>query len=165
MSHYRRLYVPGATYFFTARLLDRRSDLLVREVGLLRTAVALTRKRWPFQIDAAVVLPEVVHMIWVMPADDADFSKRWRLLKSAFSRHVAPATDLPAGYAARGEKGIWQRRFWEHMIRDAADLDRHRRLIHSAPVQAGLVARPQDWPFSSVHRDGVVHDQRHALLA
>ncbi|WP_377508115.1 transposase [Octadecabacter sp. R77987] len=163
MSHYRRLYVPGATYFFTARLLDRRSDLLLREVGLLRNAVALTRKRWPFQIDAAAVLPDLVHMIWVMPADDADFSKRWRLLKSAFSRHVPPAANLPASYAARGEKGIWQRRFWEHMIRDAADLARHRRMIHAAPVTAGLVARPQDWPFSSVHRDGVTG--RHALLA
>ncbi len=153
MSQYRRLLVPGGTYFFTVRLEDRGSRLLTDRVDLLRAAVRLAQKRWPFVIEAAVVLPDHLHMIWTMPDVDTDFSKRWRMIKSTFSRHVDGPEQISPSKARRGEKGIWQRRFWEHLIRDDLDFEAHRAFALSAPVQAGLVARPQDWALSSVHRD------------
>ena len=153
MSHYRRLVVPGGTYFFTARLQDRGSRLLTDRVDLLRAAVRLAQKQWPFSIEVAVVLPDHLHMIWTLPDRDADFSKRWRLIKSTFSRHVDGPVEVSPSKARRGEKGIWQRRFWEHLIRDEVDFEAHRAFALTAPVQAGLVARPQDWALSSVHRD------------
>ncbi len=153
MSAYRRLSVPGGTYFFTVRLQDRASRLLVERVDLLRAAVRLCRHRWPFEIEAAVVLPDHLHMIWTLPCGDAGFSRRWRLIKATVSRHVPPPAMRSRSMAGRGEKGIWQRRFWEHLIRDEADLAAHRAYLLAAPVRAGLVARPQDWAFSSIHRD------------
>ena len=151
MSHYRRIRVAGGTYFFTVRLADRRSDLLTHKIDLLRNCVRLCKVRWPFDIDAAVVLPDHLHMIWTLPPGDKDFSKRWRLIKSTFSRHVdAPKTIRPS-LQKRGEKGIWQRRFWEHWIRDAADFAAHEAFLHASPVRAGLVAKPMDWKFSSAH--------------
>lgn len=150
MTNYIRRYVPGCTYFFTARLQNPASDLLVREVDLLRNATRLSMKRWPFEIAAAVVLPNQLHMIWVLPDGDADFSKRWRLIKSTFSRHIPAPIHVSLSQRRRGEKGIWQRRFWEHAIRDVNDYDRHMHVIATAPVQAGLVRKASDWPFSSV---------------
>jgi putative transposase len=151
MSNYRRLLVPGGTYFFTVRLQDQSSDLLVSRIDLLRDATRLCRKRWPFAIDAAVILPNTLHMIWTLPPGDAVYSKRWRLIKSSFSRHAPPPVHIPLGHQRRGEKGIWQRRFWEHLIRDEDDLERHMHLIRSAPIHAGLVRKPSDWPYSSLH--------------
>lgn len=152
MTNYTRRYVPGGTYFFTARLQDPASDLLVSQIDLLRDATRLCMKRWPFEIADAVILPGKLHMIWVLPDDDADFSKRWRLIKSTFSRHVpAPAYVAPS-LQERGEKGIWQRSFWEHLIRDANDYDRHMHVIAAAPVQAGLVKRSSDWPYGSLYK-------------
>lgn len=153
MSQYTRLVVPGGTYFFTVRLQDRHSRLLVNRVDVLRAAVRLAQKQWPFVIEVAVVLPDHLHMIWTMPDTDADFSKRWRLIKSTFSRHVQGPIDVSPSMARRGEKGIWQRRFWEHLIRDEVDFEAHRAFVLAAPVTAGLVAKPQDWAHSSVHRD------------
>ena len=150
MTNYIRRYVPGGTYFFTVRLQNPASDLLVREVELLRNATRLSMKRWPFEITAAVVLPNRLHMIWVLPDGDADFSKRWRLIKSTFSRHVPAPDYVSSSQRRRGEKGIWQRRFWEHAIRDLNDYDRHMHVVATAPVQAGLVHRASDWPFSSL---------------
>ena len=152
MSNYRRLLVPGGTYFFTVCLQDQRSDLLISHVDLLRDATRVCRKRWPFTIDAAVILPNKLHMIWTLPEGDADFSKRWRMIKSGFSRHAPAPTYIPPSHARRGDKGIWQRRFWDHLIRDDADLAMHAHMIRSAPVHAGLVRRPSDWPFCSLHR-------------
>ncbi|XDA96826.1 transposase [Sulfitobacter sp. LCG007] len=153
MPNYIRARAPGGSYFFTARLRDRGSDLLVREIGLLRRAVRETKARRPFEIDAIVVLPAAIHTIWTLPDGDADFSGRWSLLKGLVSRALPPAPDRSPSHLRRGEKGIWQRRFWEHLIRDARDLNDHLHLIHSAPVQAGLCARPEDWPWTSLHRD------------
>mmetsp|Transcript_22630 Transcript_22630/g.37069 ORF Transcript_22630/g.37069 Transcript_22630/m.37069 type:complete len:191 (+) Transcript_22630:3082-3654(+) len=152
MPRYTRSSCPDAAYFFTVRLADRTSDLLVREIDVLRQVTRQTRDRMPFVIDDIVVLPSVIHTIWTLPTGDAEFSLRWRMLKSLFSR--AMPTPVPcAGQRLRpGEKGIWQRRFWEHRIRDADDMAAHRHMIHSAPVQAGLVNRVCDWPWSSVHR-------------
>jgi putative transposase len=153
MSSYRRLKVPGGTWFFTHRLADRRSTALTDHVDLLRDAVALTRARWPFTIEAAVILPDHLHMIWTLPEGDDDFSARWRLIKTAFSAQLPAASVRTPRQIAKGEKGIWQRRFWEHLIRDAEDFARHRQMILESPVLAGLAPRPDAWRWSSVHRD------------
>lgn len=163
MSNYRRLHVPGGTYFFHLRLRDHRATTLTDNIDILRMAIRLTMTRWPFEIVDAVVLPNQMMVILRLPAGDADFSKRWRLIKSVFSRHVDGPDTLPASYARRGEKGIWQRRFWEHVIRDDADYRWHRSHVLLAPVREGLVSRPELWRFSSVHRDGVVVPARGAV--
>lgn len=153
MTNYRRRYVPGGTYFFTVRLQDPRSDLLIRRIDVLRDATKLCKKRWPFDIVGAVILPGKLHMIWTLPNGDAGFSKRWRLIKSTFSRHVPAPDYIAPNHQRRGEKGIWQRRFWEHVIRDDEDFALHMHLILAAPVHAGLVKRPTEWPHSSLqHR-------------
>ena len=153
MTCHQHPFVPSGTWFFSLRLADPRSDLLVREVGLLRHVVSLAMKRRPFVIEAAVVLPAQLHMIWTLPEGDTDYPARWRMIKSGFSAHMPTPQHLADRPDARGGKGIWQRRFWDYQIRDAADLARHRRMIVEAPVLAGLAARPQDWALSSVHRD------------
>lgn len=152
MSNYIRTKRPGATLFFTVRLADRNSNLLVQNIAKLRSSMRLTRTRYPFEITEVVVLPSVIHTIWTLPPDDADFSTRWRMLKSHFSRGLPAPENRDPVTARRGDKGIWQRRFWEHHLRDQEDIDAHRHMIFSAPVQAGLVARPQDWSYSSIHR-------------
>ncbi|MCV3273929.1 REP-associated tyrosine transposase [Roseobacter sinensis] len=153
MGNQIRSKTPGATFFFTARLADPRSSLLTDEVDLLRRAMRETVSRYPFSIDDIVVLPAAIHTIWTLPEDDADFSTRWSYLKSRFSRALPPPESRTATEILRKEKGIWQRRFWEHRIRSAHDLMLHRRLIHTAPVEAGLVERPTDWSWTSLHRD------------
>jgi putative transposase len=151
MSNYRCFPVPGSTYFFTVRLQDQRTELLVSHIQVLRDATRLCQKRWPFVIDAAVVLPNTLHMIWTLPVGDDDFSKRWRMIKSGFSRHVPAPAHIPESHRKRGAKGIWQRGFWEHLIRDDQDMAKHMHLIRSAPIHARLVKRPSDWPYCSLH--------------
>ena len=153
MSKYRRYLVPGGTYFFTACLEDRKSDLLVREIDRLRSATRVTMATLPFRIDAIVVLPAAIHTIWTLPEGDIDYSKRWRILKSHFSRGLQAPNHRSASKISHRNKGIWQRRFWEHLITDQADFDQHRRLILTAPVQANLVKSAGEWPYSSWHRD------------
>lgn len=152
MPRYRRPNAPGATVFFTVTLADRRSDLLVREVVRLREAVRVTRAERPFTIDAWVVLPDHLHCVWTLPEGDRDFPTRWRLIKSRFSRGLPPGR-LRDSHVARGERGVWQRRYWEHHIRDAADFSDHMRYCWTNPVKHGLVDDPEAWPFSSYHRD------------
>jgi len=153
MPNYRRALVPGGCWFFTVNLHNRKQTLLVDRIGALRDAVAGTRRKYPFEIDAFVVLPDHLHAIWTLPSGDADFSIRWRLIKSAFVRSL-PAQE-PCGIVrlARRERGIWQRRFWEHMIRNEADYARHVEYCYINPVKHGLVTRVSDWPHSSFHRD------------
>lgn len=153
MTQYMRHVVPGRTYFFTVQLRDHSSRLLLQQVDLLRTAVRLAQKQWPFAIDAAVILPDRLHMIWTMPDTDGDFSKRWRLIKSTFSRHIEAPVGENLSAARRQQKGIWQRRFCERLIHDEGDFEAYRAFALTAPVLAGLVAKPQDWAYSSVHRD------------
>ncbi len=155
MSRYQRPKIPGAMVFFTVALADRRSDLLVREVGMLRQAVRATRAERPFAIDAWVVLPDHMHCVWTLPEGDADFSVRWSIIKARFSRAMPPV-ERRRSHEARREHGIWQRRFWEHHIRDEADYRAHVRYCWINPVKHGLVERPEDWPYSSYHRDGGV---------
>ncbi len=151
MSDYRRPRAPGAAIFFTVALQDRASTVLCDQVQRLREAVAVTRFERPFGIEAWVVLPNHMHCIWTLPAGDSDFSTRWRLIKARFSRGLAPGR-LRDSHVARKERGIWQRRYWEHHIRDEADMAAHVRYCWMNPVKHGLVERPEDWPYSSVHR-------------
>jgi len=153
MSNYTRYRIPGGTYFFTTYLHDRRSCLLVENIEKLRHVTRQTMLRYPFEINAIAVLPAAIHTIWTLPPGDSDYSKRWRLLKSLFSRGLPAPPNCRASHIARGEKGLWQRRFWEHSIRDAADYAVYERFIHAAPVISGLVTDPNDWPFCSLHRN------------
>jgi putative transposase len=152
MPDYRRNRVAGGTYFFTVALADRRSDLLIREVTALRASVARVLALHPFRIDAWVVLPEHLHAVWTLPDCDADFSMRWMLIKRGFSARVAAGESRSASRRAKGERGIWQRRFWEHTVRDEADFSRHVDYVHFNPVKHGLVGMAKDWPFSSFRR-------------
>ena len=152
MSNYRRLTSSTGLYYFHARLSDPSEDLLVRHVAHLRTCVRMTRQTLPFDVVEAVVLPSEMHMIWRLHGADQDYSGRWRMLKSLFSRHLPAPRNLSPQQKARGEKGIWQRRFWEHCIRDQSDLIAHRDFMWRSPVACGLVARPTDWEHSSIHR-------------
>lgn len=152
MSRYLRPRLPGMPIFFTVALAQRGGTLLVDHVGLLRGAVAQTRAERPFGIAAWVVLPHHLHCIWTLPEGDADYSTRWRLIKARFSRGL-PVGALRASHVRRQERGIWQRRFWEHHIRDDADMVAHLRYCWWNPVKHGFVTRPEDWPYSSYHRD------------
>ncbi len=150
MPNYRRLRTPGATWFFTVNLLARHdNDLLVRHIDLLRECVAAERARRPFRINAWVVLPEHSHWLWTLPEDDADYSTRWRRIKTDFSRALPTLERRSAIRVRRNERAIWQRRFWEHQIRDDEDYARHVDYIHVNPVKHGHVSRSSDWPHSS----------------
>jgi putative transposase len=107
----------------------------------------------PFRIDAVVVLPDHIHAVWTLPSGDADFSTRWRLIKSYFAKSIPKGEPLSAARQARGERGIWQRRFWEHLIRDERDYSRHIEYCYINPMKHGLVGCVRDWPYSSFHRD------------
>jgi putative transposase len=152
MPDYRRNRVPGGTYFFTVNLRDRRSDLLVAQIETLRAAVRWTRARRPFHIDAWVVLPEHMHCLWTLPPGDSDYSGRWRAIKQRFSRSLPATETLSSVQQRRDERGIWQRRFWEHTIRDENDYAAHMDYVHFNPVKHGLVANASAWPYSSFHR-------------
>jgi putative transposase len=152
MTDYRRNRVPGGSYFFTVNLADRGSDLLVRHIDLLRDAVRRARAKAPFHIDAWVVLPEHMHCLWTLPEGDADFSTRWQAIKGTFSRRIALGEDRSASRVGKNERAVWQRRFWEHTIRDDRDYAVHMDYIHFNPVKHGLVADAADWQYSSFHR-------------
>jgi putative transposase len=153
MPNYRRAFIAGGSWFFTVNLFDRRSRLLVEHIDALREAVRETRRRFPFHIDAMVVLPDHMHAVWTLPDGDCDFPVRWRGIKVRFSRSIPRGEALTATRRARGERGIWQRRYWEHLIRDERDYVHHIDYCWFNPVKHGLVANVEDWPFSSFHRD------------
>lgn len=151
MVLYRRNRIVGGTYFFTVTLRDRKSCLLVEHIGLLREAVHRTKRAKPFAIDAWAVMPDHMHTVWTLPPGDADYSGRWRSIKGHFSHEIAKLLEGPTPNA-KGEYGFWQRRFWEHTIRDADDYARHIDYIHYNPVKHGYVQNVSDWPYSSFHR-------------
>ena len=176
IMQYRRARIEGGTYFFTVVTYQRRKILCTpSNVALLRQVFRQVMERHSFKIDAFVLLPDHMHCIWTLQPGDADFSTRWRLIKSYFSRQckkvgwvkegheVKPALNptkqmTTASRARKKEQRIWQRRFWEHLIRDDQDFIRHVEYIHYNPVKHGLVKAPKDWPYSSFHRyvsDGV----------
>ncbi|NNE63214.1 MAG: transposase [Gammaproteobacteria bacterium] len=152
MPDYRRNRIPGGCYFFTANLLERHQNkLLVEEIHLLRRVVKQTKVRYPFHIDGWVVLPEHMHFILTLPTGDDDFVKRIRLIKTLFARRI-PKTEYRSKIRRRrGERGIWQRRYWEHTIRDELDYARHMDYLHYNPVKHGYVEQVKDWPYSSFH--------------
>jgi len=149
---YRRADVPGATYFFTVNLADRQCRLLVEQVDALRDVMRGVRQRHPFYIDAIVILPDHLHALWTLPAGDADFATRWSLIKAGFSRRLPPGERVNPSRVAKRERGIWQRRYWEHWVRDDEDYARHVDHIHWNPCKHGHAAHPADWPHSSFHR-------------
>jgi len=162
MVRYRRNWLHGGTYFFTLVLADRRSTALVDNIAALRLAFRATQQERPFTIDAIVVLPDHLHAIFTLPQDDFDFAGRWRRIKGHFSTSL-----LAAGTAIRrranGELALWQRRYWEHTIRDENDFARHADYVHYNPVKHGLVKRVRDWPHSSFHlyvRRGILPGDR-----
>ena len=152
MPNYLRPKVTGATVFFTVNLADRSSRLLVDRIEDLREAVRVTKAERPFGIDAWVVLPDHMHCVWTMPKGYGDYSTRWRLIKSRFSRGL-PKGRLRHSHVKREERGIWQRRFWEHHIRDDDDYRAHVEYCWFNPVKHGYVERAEDWPYSSYLRD------------
>jgi REP-associated tyrosine transposase len=140
---YRRYRVAGGTYFFTVNLLQRYpNDLLVRHIELLRTVVREVRKNRSFHIDAWVILPDHLHCVWTLPPGDDDFTNRWRMIKQGFSKALPMTERRSSVRIARGERGLWQRRFWEHAIRDDGDY----------ALKHGYVKRVADWPYSTFHR-------------
>jgi putative transposase len=152
MPDYRRNRLAGGTYFFTVNLLDRGSELLVRRIDLLRDAVRRVRDRTPLHIDAWVVLPDHLHCLWTLPPDDADFPGRWRAIKIGFVKELPADEPRSSVMARRGERGIWQRRYWEHTSRDDRDFSAHMDYVHFNPVKHGFVEHPADWPYSSFRR-------------
>ena len=152
MPNYRRNFVPGGCYFFTVNLLERKRNLLTEHIDLLRDSVRTVRRMYPFHIDAWVVLPDHMHCVWTLPPDDDDYPLRWRLIKLLFSKSLPATERLSSVRKRRGERGIWQRRYWEHTIRDERDYARHIDYVHVNPKKHGYVKQVVDWPYSTFHR-------------
>ncbi|WP_026016727.1 REP-associated tyrosine transposase [Catenovulum agarivorans] len=149
---YRRMYVEGGSYFFTVNLQDKKSQLLVEHVDLLREAVRRVKQQRPFTIDAWVVLPNHIHAVWTLPVGDCDYSGRWREIKKRF-RYLLAKSEKSSGTGSHfADSPIWQKRFWEHTIRNEADLINHINYVHINPLKHGLVCQVKDWPYSSFHR-------------
>jgi len=152
MPNYRRIWQDGGIYFFTVALRERgTNDLLIRHIDSLRLATQQVRSKYPFKIHSWVVLPDHTHCMIELPEGDADFALRIRLIKRQFSISL-PRTERPMVRASRGELGIWQQRYWEHLIRDESDYYSHVKYIHFNPVKHGLVTRVADWPYSTFHK-------------
>lgn len=152
MTNYRRLRVPGGTYFFTVCLEDRRSTALTDSVDVLRHAYARTVSELPVACEAIVVLPNHLHAIWTLPDGDADFSERWRRIKARFSHALDQTHPRSASKIRKRERGLWQRRFWEHWIRTPESLGAAIEYCWQNPVKHGLVSQPEEWHLSSFHR-------------
>lgn len=147
MSNYRRVILRGGTFFFTVVTHGRRPVFAAPDrVAALRAAIRKVSVQRPFAVEAMVVLPDHLHCIWRLPEDDDDYSSRWREIKKATSREIAPQSNL------RGERQVWQRRFWEHLIRDDDDWRQHVAYIHYNPVKHGLAKSASEWPWSSFSR-------------
>jgi putative transposase len=152
MANYTRPRTSGATIFFTVNLANRTSDLLVQEVDKLRDAFMRTLADRKFNIDAIVVMPDHLHAVITLPENDHDYATRWSVIKGRFSRQIGKG-NLRDSNLRRRERGIWQRRYWEHHIRSENDYRAHIEYCWKNPVKHGYVERPVDWPYSSIHRD------------
>jgi putative transposase len=161
---YRRALSPGGTFFFTVVTFNRQKIFTdERPISLLREAFRYLLKNHPMQIDAIVIMPDHLHTIWSLPDGDSDYPTRWRLIKSYFSHKWDPGlSPTTPSRLIKGEKYVWQRRYWEHQIRDEKDFARHVEYIHYNPVKHGLVNSPGEWEYSSFIRyvkDGIYpHD-------
>lgn len=148
MVNYRRSQEKGATYFFTVNLKNRKENYLIHYIEQLRESFRVVKQQYPFEIIASVILPDHLHTIWTLPENDANYSARWKAIKSIFTRLVIKEGVL-LKKNKKGEYNLWQRRFWEHQIRDDLDLQRHVDYIHYNPVKHGYVAQVIDWKYSS----------------
>jgi putative transposase len=145
MSDYQRLYVPGGCYFFTVVTHRRRPILTEPVLPHLKLAFRSAAMRMPFKMPAIVVLPDHLHCIWSLPPGDADFPRRWHFIKASFSRRLQ-RHDRPVN------RPVWQARYWEHLLRDETDFQKHLDYIHYNPVKHGYTTRPLDWRWSSFSR-------------
>ncbi|MGR8953333.1 MAG: REP-associated tyrosine transposase [Gammaproteobacteria bacterium] len=152
MPNYRRNFVAGGCYFFTVNLLERQRSLLTDHIDLLRDSVRCVKGIYPFHIDAWVVLPDHMHCVWTLPHDTADYPLRWRLIKLLFSKGLPRTERLSSVRHRRAERGIWQRRYWEHTIMSERDFSQHIDYVHVNPMKHGYVKQVCDWPYSSFHR-------------
>lgn len=149
---YRRADVAGGSYFFTVNLADRARTLLIDRADVLTEVMRVVRRTHPFRVEALVILPDHLHTIWTLPSGDADYPTRWMLIKAGFSRRIAKGERANASRVRKGGRGIWQRRYWEHCIRDEQDFARHVEYVHFNPVKHGYVRRASEWRYSSIHR-------------
>lgn len=157
MSRYRRAHAAGACHFFTVVTYRRRAILCDDEVRrALREAVLLARKQRPFSIDSWVLLPDHLHCIWTLPSGDVDYSSRWSIIKRKASilcsENYKHTEWLTPSRQKHRESTLWQRRFWEHRIRDETDFMRHADYIHYNPVKHGWCNQVSEWPYSTFHR-------------
>ena len=140
-------------------LADKKSNLLIEHIEDLRDVMKKVKQQHPFDIDAMVVLPDHLHAIWALPKNDAEYPKRWMLIKSGFSRHIPKNEYRRKSRITKGERGIWQHRYWEHMIRDERDYEQHVNYVPYNPVRHGYVEKAVEWKHSSIHRyikDGII---------
>jgi len=150
---YLRTWHPVGAYFFTINLLQRKdNDLLIRHIQSLRESVKTVKAHHSFKIHGWVVLPEHMHCLIELPENDIDYATRIRLIKIGFSKAIPKTERRSSVRIKRGERGIWQRRYWEHLIRDEADFQAHMNYIHYNPVKHGWVKHVKDWPYSTFHR-------------
>ena len=152
MRRYIRNRMPGGCYFFTLTLADRSQRYLTDYLDAFRDTYRDVRRKHPFQTDAIVILPDHLHCIWTLPPGDDNYPTRWFLIKSGFSRRIPKGERQSDSRKRNGERGIWQRRYWEHTIRDDDDYSNHVDYIHYNPIKHGLVTNLNDWPYSSFHR-------------
>ncbi len=152
MSNYIRPKITGTPIFFTLNLANRGTSLLVDEIETLRHAFTTTMNERPFTLNAIVILPDHLHTVMTLPESDSDYATRWRIIKARFSRKMAKG-HVRQSHIARKERGVWQRRYWEHHIRNDEDYRKHVEYCWLNPVKHGLVEKPVEWPHSSIHRD------------
>ncbi len=148
---YRRADTKGGTYFFTINLANRNKTLLVDHIDILRQAINRVKKLHPFKLDAMVVLPDHLHAVMTLPNNDNNYPTRWRLIKAGFSRQIPEHEQITESRKKKGERGIWQRRYWEHLIRSDNDYEKHVDYIHYNPVKHKYVNQAALWPYSTIH--------------
>jgi putative transposase len=156
MREYRRHYRAGGSYFFTVVTHHRQKILLNEDIRTaLRASVNEVRQTMPFKVEAWVLLPDHLHCIWTLPENDDNYSLRWLLIKRGVSKQCKSYFDekkQSKSRKSRHESTLWQRRFWEHHIRDEEDFERCMNYVHLNPVKHGYVKRPVDWLYSTFHR-------------
>lgn len=157
MPEYRRIKIKGGTYFFTVVTFGRQPILTHDQVrAALQEGIQEVRQSLPFIIDAWVLFPDHLHTIWTLPENDDNFASRWAIIKRTVSKRCDSLDGIwgpeGASRSKRSESRIWQRRYWEHIIRDEMDLQRHLDYLHWNPVKHGYVKRVIEWPHSTFHR-------------
>jgi putative transposase len=147
--HYRRARIKGGTYFFTLNLAERKKTLLIDHIDNLRECLNTVKRRHPFKLDTMVILPDHLHAMITLPNNDDDYATRWMLIKQGFSRQLPKIERINKSRKTKGERGIWQRRYWEHFIRNQDDYKKHVDYIHYNPVRHGYVNKAVEWKYST----------------